>query len=116
MGDTAAYDPTTKTVTHYKGWRYFLVNLMANGMPGIEQWAVGQKGQPGKEGTWRDAEDDGNLSGNPIAQGAGSETRTGGAAASDIGLAALDAVPAGWDPPRWCRSVGLCARPNHRSR
>ena len=36
----------------------------------MRKWAVGQKGQPGKEGTWRDAEDDGNLSGSPIAQGA----------------------------------------------
>src|SRR5581483_6371826 len=24
VGDTAAYDPATKTVTHYKGFRYFL--------------------------------------------------------------------------------------------
>jgi hypothetical protein len=30
--------------------------------------------------------------------GPGTDTGTGGAAASDIGLAALDAVLAGWDP------------------
>ena len=28
VGDTAAYDPETQTVTHYKGWRYFLANVM----------------------------------------------------------------------------------------
>jgi GH15 family glucan-1,4-alpha-glucosidase len=69
VGDTAAYDPLTRTVTHYKGHRYFLANLMVDGRPGIEAFAIGQKGQ-GKEGTWKDAEDDGNLSMNPIAQGA----------------------------------------------
>src|SRR5437763_667047 len=35
---------------------------------GSQQWAVGQKDLPGREGTWRDAED-GQLSGNPVAQG-----------------------------------------------
>lgn len=70
IGDTAAYDPRNKTVVHYKGDRYFLVNVMVDGRAGIEHFAIGQKGQPGREGTWRDAEDDGVLSGNPIAQGA----------------------------------------------
>ncbi len=70
VGDTAAYDPATRSVVHYKGNRYFLVNLLANGEVGVHKWAIGQKGQPGKDGTWRDAEDDGNLSGSPIAQGA----------------------------------------------
>ena len=70
IGDTAAYDPRNKTVVHYKGERYFLVNVMVDGRAGVEHYAIGQKGQPGREGTWRDAEDDGVLSGNPIAQGA----------------------------------------------
>jgi GH15 family glucan-1,4-alpha-glucosidase len=70
VGDTAAYDPESQAVVHYKGNRYFLANLSVNGTPGVRYWAVGQKGQPGKDGTWRDAEDDGNLSGSPIAQGA----------------------------------------------
>jgi GH15 family glucan-1,4-alpha-glucosidase len=70
VGDTAAYDPATKTVTHYKGWRYFLANLRVDGRDGVERFAIGQKGAPDHEGTWRDAEDDGNLSMNPIAQGA----------------------------------------------
>ncbi len=70
VGDTAAYDPTTKTVTHYKSYRYFLMNTMVDGKAGVSSFAIGQKGQPGREGTWRDAEDDGNLGRNPIAQGA----------------------------------------------
>jgi GH15 family glucan-1,4-alpha-glucosidase len=69
VGDTAAYDPATKTVTHYKGFRYFLSNVMVDGAPGIDSFAIGQKGG-GRDGTWRDAEDDGNLGMNPIAQGA----------------------------------------------
>lgn len=69
VGDTAAYDPSTQTVTHYKGWRYFLANVMVDGKAGIERFAIGQKGN-GRDGTWRDAEDDGNLGMNPIAQGA----------------------------------------------
>jgi GH15 family glucan-1,4-alpha-glucosidase len=35
---------------------------------GIDSFAIGQKGG-GRDGTWRDAEDDGNLGMNPIAQG-----------------------------------------------
>ncbi|HVR63715.1 MAG TPA: glycoside hydrolase family 15 protein [Polyangia bacterium] len=70
VGDTAAYDPESQSVIHYKSNRYLLCNLSLNGTPGVRYWAVGQKGQPGKEGTWRDAEDDGNLSGSAIAQGA----------------------------------------------
>jgi len=70
VGDTAAYDPANRAIVHYKGDRYFLANVSINGEAGVRHWAVGQKGQPGKEGTWRDAEDDGNLSGSAIAQGA----------------------------------------------
>ena len=70
VGDTAAWDPITQTVTHYKGYRYFLMNVQIDGKSGCSSFAIGQKNQPGKEGTWRDAEDDGNLSRNPIAQGA----------------------------------------------
>ena len=69
IGDTAAYDPRNKTVVHYKGERYFLVNVSVDGRAGVDHYAVGQKGAPGRDGTWRDAEDDGELSGNPIAQG-----------------------------------------------
>lgn len=69
IGDTAAFDPRNNTLVHYKGERYFLMNLMVDGKVGISHYAIGQKGIPGRDGTWRDAEDDGVLSGNPISQG-----------------------------------------------
>jgi GH15 family glucan-1,4-alpha-glucosidase len=68
VGDTAAFDPDTGGVVHYKGPRYFLTNGSAGGRDGAAQYAVGQKEQESREGTFRDAED-GVLSGNPIAQG-----------------------------------------------
>lgn len=69
VGDTAAFDPKYRSVTHYKDRRYFLVNVVKNGKPGVDQYAAGIKEAPGREGTWRDAED-GDLSENAIAQGA----------------------------------------------
>ena len=68
LGDTAGYDPKTDSVIHYKGARYFLAGGLDNKGEGLSQFAVGQKGTADKEGTFRDAED-GDLSGNPIAQG-----------------------------------------------
>lgn len=68
VGDTAAFDPETGGMVHYKGARYFLANGMVVGGGGLSQYAAGQKGVKGREGTFRDAED-GELSGNPIAQG-----------------------------------------------
>jgi len=68
VGDTAAFDPLSGGVVHYKGSRYFLINGFPVGGKGLSQFAVGQKGFGGKEGTFKDAED-GLLSGNPIAQG-----------------------------------------------
>ena len=35
VGDTAAYEPKHKTITHYKMRRYFLMNYMANGAIGM---------------------------------------------------------------------------------
>jgi GH15 family glucan-1,4-alpha-glucosidase len=67
-GDTAFFEPNTKGIVHYKGKRYFLVGG-ATGGKGFYQYAVGQKEGEGKEGTWRDCED-GQLSTNPVAQGA----------------------------------------------
>lgn len=67
VGDTALYDPTNRTVVHYKQDRYFLVNVSSGGKVGVPTFACGQKG-PGRDGTWKDAED-GTLSGNPVAQG-----------------------------------------------
>lgn len=68
IGDTAAYRPEARALLHYKGERYFLINVFANQKHGIELFATGNRDRPDLEGTWRDAED-GALSGNPIAQG-----------------------------------------------
>ncbi|HEY5218932.1 MAG TPA: glycoside hydrolase family 15 protein, partial [Gemmatimonadaceae bacterium] len=68
VGDTAFFDPETQSIIHYKDNRYFLINCSVGARAGITQYACGTKGVDGKEGTWRDAED-GDLSGNPIAQG-----------------------------------------------
>jgi len=68
IGDTAAFDPDSGGVVHYKGARYFLLNGMTGVDGGISHYAVGRKSGGGKEGTYIDAED-GGLSGNTIAQG-----------------------------------------------
>ncbi len=69
VGDTAAYNPTQKTLTHYKKNFYFSFSLLhPEDGPGIDMYATGRKELPGNEGTWKDAED-GVLSKNPIAQG-----------------------------------------------
>jgi GH15 family glucan-1,4-alpha-glucosidase len=68
IGDTALYTPRLNAVLHYKGRRYFLVNVMTPAHTGVEDWAIGVKEFQGAEGTWRDAED-GLLARTPIAQG-----------------------------------------------
>ena len=68
VGDTAAFDPQTGGVVHYKDTIYFLANARTEQTEGIGGFAVGQKGIGNLAGTYRDAED-GILSGNPIAQG-----------------------------------------------
>ena len=68
VGDTAAFDPHTGGIIHYKGSRYFLIGGKTEETEGLDQFAVGQKNINGKEGTYIDAED-GLLSGNTIAQG-----------------------------------------------
>ena len=67
-GDTAIYDPNLKSIIHYERKRYFLINGLTDQNQGIYQFATGQKESFGKEGTWKDAED-GDLQGNPVAQG-----------------------------------------------
>lgn len=66
--DTACYDPQTRGVVHFKHRRYCLVNVSTLARFGADHYVVGEKGIPGKEGTWRDAED-GQLSGNAAASG-----------------------------------------------
>ncbi len=69
VGDSAYYDPRSQSIVHYKGRRAFLLSGSAGGHAfGLTSFAIGQKDAPGKEGTWRDAED-GELSRNPVAQG-----------------------------------------------
>ncbi len=67
-GDTALYHPSSRSIVHYKGQRYFLINGLTGQGKGISQYATGTKEAFGLEGAWKDAED-GVLSGNPIAQG-----------------------------------------------
>ncbi|MDE2571113.1 MAG: glycoside hydrolase family 15 protein, partial [bacterium] len=68
IGDTALYHPDARALIHYKGQRYLLVGMRREEGEGPDRFAVGAK-HGGQEGTFRDAED-GELSGNPIAQGA----------------------------------------------
>ena len=68
VGDTAFYDPATRSVIHYKAHRYLLVNGCDPVRCGVQEFTCGAKEVRGLEGTWRDAED-GALAGNPIAQG-----------------------------------------------
>ena len=67
-GDTAYMDPELMSMIHYKDTRYFGASICQGGEQKVAQWAAGQKGRPGMEGTWRDAEE-GVLSGNGISQG-----------------------------------------------
>jgi len=72
VGDSAYYEPERRCLFHYKGRQWFLLNgakqVDDEWQFGVDQWAVGIKGVGDKEGAWRDAED-GELSGNPVAQG-----------------------------------------------
>ncbi len=69
MGDTAYYDPQLAAMIHYRKTRYLMATWQVEGERRIDQYAAGTSGFHGAEGTWRDAED-GQLGGNPIAQGA----------------------------------------------
>jgi GH15 family glucan-1,4-alpha-glucosidase len=68
IGDTAYFDPFAGAVIHYKRDTYLLFGGAGSDGTGVSDFACGMKGLPDKEGTWRDCED-GDLSGNPIAQG-----------------------------------------------
>lgn len=69
IGDTVFFDPKNACLVHYKGPRYFFMSCASETALGVTMFATGTKRNKGFEGTWRDAED-GELSGNPIAQGA----------------------------------------------
>jgi GH15 family glucan-1,4-alpha-glucosidase len=68
IGDTAYFDPRTRSIIHYKANRYFLINCCKSETCGVDYYACGDKEVPGREGTWKDAED-GELSGNQISWG-----------------------------------------------
>ncbi|TNF55649.1 glycoside hydrolase family 15 protein [bacterium] len=68
IGDTAYLDPRTRSIIHYKSNRYFLINYCESEDCGVKYFACGDKEVPGREGTWKDAED-GELSGNLISWG-----------------------------------------------
>lgn len=64
IGDTAFFEPLTRSIVHYKKHRYFLINTQ----PSFQSFATGRKAFRDKEGTWRDAED-GDLGGGAITEG-----------------------------------------------
>ncbi|MEN9413379.1 MAG: hypothetical protein RLZZ342_466 [Candidatus Parcubacteria bacterium] len=66
-GDTAYYDPLTRSLIHYKGRRVFLIGAEVDREP-FQDYATGRTGFNGQEGTHRDA-DDGMLSKNPVEHG-----------------------------------------------
>jgi len=72
VGDSAYYEPEWQTLFHYKGRCWFMIGIIRGWKDkwrfGLDQWAVGLKEIQDHEGSWRDAED-GELSGNPVAQG-----------------------------------------------
>jgi GH15 family glucan-1,4-alpha-glucosidase len=79
-GNTVCYRPDFQAVVAYKDHCYVLVSGLAGDMSaggpaetrqaevGVRHWATGYKEYNGQQGTWKDAED-GELGGNPIAQG-----------------------------------------------
>ncbi len=67
-GDTALYVPDGPYILDYKGRCSLLVYSRGSDGTPFDQYAVGNYGIEGKEGTWRDAED-GELSGNPVEHG-----------------------------------------------
>jgi len=64
IGDTAFFEPLTRSIIHYKKHRYFLINTQ----PPFQSFATGRKAFRDQEGTWRDAED-GELGGGAITEG-----------------------------------------------
>lgn len=69
VGDTAYYDPRLQSLIHYRKSRYIMACFYEDEKQNITEYATGNAGFHGAEGTWRDAED-GQLGNNPIAQGA----------------------------------------------
>lgn len=68
ISDTAYFDPRTKSIIHYKLNRYFLANCYTAERKVVDYFSCGVKDAPGKQSSWKDAED-GELVGSPIAWG-----------------------------------------------
>ncbi len=64
VGNTAYFDPETRSLIHYKKHRYFLINTL----PNFDAFSTGRKAFRDREGTWRDAED-GKLNGGATTEG-----------------------------------------------
>ena len=69
IGDTALYSPYDDAMVHYKGPYTFLFGGQTEDAKGIYQYSTGIKAFNGLEGSYKDAEGDGQLSMNPISQG-----------------------------------------------
>jgi GH15 family glucan-1,4-alpha-glucosidase len=80
-GNTVLYRPEIESLLAYKDRCWIVVGGLVGGdmagappparqqaNTGVHHWAIGYKEVNGQQGTWRDAED-GDLGGNPIAQG-----------------------------------------------
>jgi GH15 family glucan-1,4-alpha-glucosidase len=68
IGDTAYWDPRTRSIIHYERNRYFLANCCTVESKCADYFSCGVKEAPGKTPSWKDAED-GELIGSPIAWG-----------------------------------------------
>jgi glucoamylase len=65
IGDTALFEPGTRSIIHYKSKRFVLINCDG----GVGEYSCAKSAMTGVDGTWIDAED-GALSMSAIAQGA----------------------------------------------
>ncbi len=68
IGDTAYFDPRTRSLIHYKANRYFLINCCKDEKYGVNHYACCDKEEPMREEIWKNAER-GILNGNQISWG-----------------------------------------------
>ena len=69
-GDTAHFDHSLSSIIHYKRRRYFLIDVQTPDHTGVVEYSCGKRVHAGGRGTAGQAEDEGVLDMNPIAQGA----------------------------------------------
>ena len=73
IGDTAYFDPQTRSVIHYKLSRYFLATCRTAGREDIDYFSCGVRATPGRQPSWKDAEG-GELDSSPISWGLAEST------------------------------------------